>query len=302
MTAIATTVATNEHWTTKHDALLSSWRKQALLNLGICSASSLFYRRTNAWLTYPAIVLSGVTSVSVFGVDNTFEGKLVLAVLALTTGVLASINKQVHAAEKAQDFHLRSKDFYKIIRDIEYVLSLEFQDRPALTETMIRLRNAMDRVMDMVLDPPASVIKRYELYGVDQDSSLRAQVSSVSQSRHPRQSPGWRKSPAGRLPRTVGHASLCDLHSAIADEHMQQQTTQRQNDDYVSIRYPDKTATEVIPIPEDETIDPSILQFIHVDNHETDNRIRTSANISQHRQIAYVPVSNKPTLASDERV
>lgn len=150
------------HWHESHDNLLKAWRKQASINLWLQIASNYYYGRLNDFLSYPAIIIAAVTSIGVFGIDNTLLGKYITSILALMTGTLTAVNKHLQAAEKAKEFMLCAKDYYMFIREIDYILATVKDERPNIIETMNRIRATYDRIVDMQLDPPIHIIKRYE--------------------------------------------------------------------------------------------------------------------------------------------
>jgi hypothetical protein len=148
-------------WTSHHDELLHSWHKQASINFWLQMASNYYYGLLNAWLAYPSIILSTATSIGVFGM-NGMTGKYITAVMALMSAILIGILRQAQAAEKAKEFILRAKDFYILIREIDYLLATEYDDRETAKEIMSRLRRTFDRIVDMSLDPPIHIIRSYE--------------------------------------------------------------------------------------------------------------------------------------------
>jgi hypothetical protein len=82
--------------------------------------------------------------------------------MSMLSAFLVGMNRHARAAEKAQEYMLRSRDFYSLVRDIDVLLSTPIDERGPYLETMSRLRNEFDRVQDMSLDPPLHIIQLYE--------------------------------------------------------------------------------------------------------------------------------------------
>lgn len=150
-------------WKPEHDRLLTTWRQQAAVNLWLQVGSSYYYRTLADWLAYPSIILSTITSISVFAtLQNSKVGPYVTSVMALVSGILVGINKHAKAAEKAESCTICSKEYYSLIREIDFILSTPTFERGSEKETLANIRTIFDKVVDMSLDPPLHIIRRYE--------------------------------------------------------------------------------------------------------------------------------------------
>lgn len=148
-------------WKESMETILKSWRREASVNLWLQLASYYYYSSIADFLTYPSIVLSAGTSIGVFGLQDTLAGKYVASVLVLSAGVLTSLLKHSRASEKSQTFMLCSKDYYMLIRDIDYILTTEPADRASPTDVLQKVKITYDRIVDMQLDPPLHIIRKY---------------------------------------------------------------------------------------------------------------------------------------------
>lgn len=149
-------------WLPHHDEILRSWKKQAAINLWLALASKYRYDIINNWLTYPCIIISALTSIGIIGMDNIMWGKYAMSGLTLFSAILSAINKHYGAAEKSQEFYMRSKDYYSFIRELDYLLNLDVRERPMVYECLTRLRAAFDRIVDLQMEPPLEIIREYE--------------------------------------------------------------------------------------------------------------------------------------------
>ena len=153
---------TSIEWMEYHDDILRNWKKQAAINLWLALASKYRFDIINNWLTYPCIVISASTSIGILGLDKFEGGKYALSSVVLFSAILTAISKHFGAAEKSQEFYMRSKDYFAFIRELDYILSLHFNERNNVIETLTRLKAQFDRIMDQQLDPPLDVIRQYE--------------------------------------------------------------------------------------------------------------------------------------------
>lgn len=150
-------------WKPEHDDLLSSWRHQAAVNLWLQVGSSYYYRKMADCLAYPSIILSTITSISVFAtLQDTRIGPYLTSAMALISGILVGINKHIKAAEKAESFSICSKEYYALIREIDFILSTPTFERAAKKETLANIQATFDKVVEMSLDPPLHIIRQYE--------------------------------------------------------------------------------------------------------------------------------------------
>lgn len=151
-------------WKEEYDKILISWRKLSAINMWLSLASKSMYERINNWLAYPSIILSIFMSIGIIGIDtcNTPLGTYIIASVNLVAAILTTINKHMGAAEKSHEFYVRSKEYYAIIREIDYILSLNKNDRPEAYEVIVRLRADLEKIIDSQLDFPVRIIREYE--------------------------------------------------------------------------------------------------------------------------------------------
>jgi hypothetical protein len=149
-------------WGTSHEDLLKNWRKQCTVSLWLSFASKYYFEKINNWLSYPSIVLSTISSVGIVGWDCDHVGMYVMSAAMLLAGILTTINKHLMAAEKSHEFYLRGKDYYALIRSIDYYLALDRDDRPSSDEVVLTLRTNLDKITDQQIDFPLYIIREYE--------------------------------------------------------------------------------------------------------------------------------------------
>lgn len=82
-----------------------------------------FYENVNNMLTYPIIVISSVSSATLFSTNN-IAIKYVIGGLSLVTGILTSISRQMRPAELYQQYAITTLRYQALVRRIETYLSL----------------------------------------------------------------------------------------------------------------------------------------------------------------------------------
>ena len=149
-------------WTDAHDRLLTTWRKQASISLWLQLASNYYYARLNDYLSYPVMVFSTATSIGVFGLNDSLTGKFTISIISLISGMITAVNKHCRAPEKSQEYALRAKDYYTFIRELDFLLATDKEERSDLGETIERIKNTYNRIVDMQLEPPIHILREYE--------------------------------------------------------------------------------------------------------------------------------------------
>lgn len=153
-------------WKPEYESIMVSWRKLAAINMWLAMASKYLYEQINNWLTYPSIIISVFMSIGIISINNCSDKisheTYILASLNLVSAILTTLNKHLSAAEKSHEFYVRSKEYYAIIREIDYVLSLNVKDRPDAYETIVRMRANLEKVVDSQMDFPLRIIRKYE--------------------------------------------------------------------------------------------------------------------------------------------
>lgn len=174
-------------WKQEYEAILMSWRKLSAINMWLSLASKHMFEKINNWLTYPSIIISVFMSIGIIGLNNCSDGATVetyvLASLTLIAAILTTINKHLGAAEKSHEFYVRSKEYYALIREIDYILALNIHDRPEVFETIVRMRADLEKIIDNQMDFPLHIIQKYETKYKSLESSLFVDLESEKKRR-----------------------------------------------------------------------------------------------------------------------
>lgn len=167
-----------QEWEAAHDELLRTWRRQASINLWLQSASAYYYERLNNLVTYPAILVSAVTSVGMFASENEIM-RYVLAGLSMFSACITALSRQMRAAEKAQEYTIKARELGKFVRYLNFLLTLEMKQRPSVQEAITTLRIDFDRINDTQLEPPLNIVRLYERNHKSLESTLYEELEEL---------------------------------------------------------------------------------------------------------------------------
>lgn len=159
------TIKDNIVWTTEHENILKEWKIRCFINLWLQENSSYFYSSLNNFLTYPIIVLSTITATLLFASDSIFL-KYTVGTLNLLIGILMSLSLQIRPDEMLHQYQIIVQKYYTLLREIDTCLSLtkDMRQNPALMLEKVGVE--MDTLMDIQLDPPFRIVRKFEnLYG-----------------------------------------------------------------------------------------------------------------------------------------
>lgn len=165
----------HQKWSSKHEEILKEWKAKCFVNFWLQDASSYYFAKMYNWLSYPVIIISSVSSAALFA-NETLYMKYAVGVLALISGILTAIARQMKPGETHQQHVLTTRRYHNLIRHIDTCLSLTQSMRPHPTIFIEKIGVEIDNLMDGQLDPPSNIIKDFEqeygpidrmLYGED---------------------------------------------------------------------------------------------------------------------------------------
>lgn len=152
----------SEDRTEKLDDLLTRWRSRLFVNMWLQEKSMQFYANVNNALTYPIIVISSVSSATLFSTDNSAI-KYVIGGLTLVTGILTSISRQMRPAELYQQYAISTLRYQALVRRIETYLSLPVVMREEDPLTFMRkFELEMTALMENQVSPPPYVKSMFQ--------------------------------------------------------------------------------------------------------------------------------------------
>lgn len=163
-----------EQWREADEDMLRKWKSQCFVHMWLQSGSCYLYRLTYNILSFPIIILSTVTSGTLFA-SNTFEGtsiKYVAASGALVSAVLAALIRQLEPVEKAERYSIATSRYHNIIRDLDACLAMREALREPAKAFIDRVRTEMNAISTIELTPSIVVVSAFRRRFGDVESAL----------------------------------------------------------------------------------------------------------------------------------
>lgn len=163
-------------WNEQYDTLMKNWRKQCAINMWLQMASHYYYRRIHQFLTYPSIIFSAVASVGIFSMSDCKETsqieRYIMGSFSLLAALLTSINNHIQSLEKANEHKHCAYNFLKLVREMDYILTLRYEDRPPPGEVIADYRAHIEHIVDVQENPPLKVVQEYNKTHKSVENSL----------------------------------------------------------------------------------------------------------------------------------
>jgi hypothetical protein len=141
-------------WTTDVETILLKWKSQAFVHMWKHERSMAMYNTLNSVLTYPAIILSMLSSaIAALSAGSTEFAKWVTAGSSFSTTVLLAVAKQIKPGEVAQKHRMIASQYAAVLRTFD-IMMLERGARPEADQFMNKIRRDLDHLISMRQDPP----------------------------------------------------------------------------------------------------------------------------------------------------
>ncbi len=163
-----------EHWRDSDVEMLRKWKSQCFVHMWLQSGSCYLYRLVYNILSFPIIILSTVTSGTLFA-SNTFEGtkiKYVAASGALVSAVLAALIRQLEPVEKAEQYSMTTSRYHNIIRDLDSCLAMRDDLRDPAKTFIDRVRTEMNAISTIEPTPSIFVVAAFRRRFGDVETAL----------------------------------------------------------------------------------------------------------------------------------
>ena len=172
-------ITDHTEWTREHEEILKEWKAKAFAYLWLQNNSCYHYLRIQNWLAYTVIVLSSVSSATMFSVTPNTDGssnvigvipiyviQYIIGSLSLLSAILTGVIRQLKPGEMYQQHASTAKKYHNLIRSIDACLSLTRILRPNPALFIERAGAELDTLANTQLEPPLFVIRRFEsVYG-----------------------------------------------------------------------------------------------------------------------------------------
>jgi hypothetical protein len=170
----------SDSWQPQHDKILVLWKSKAFVNLWLQNRSTYYYLYVYNFLSYLIIIISSVSSATLFSDPNLFGGKrcinYIVGSLSIFSAICISILRQMKPAELHNIHAITTKKYHNIIRTIDACLSLPVRIRPPSIAFIEKIGRELENIESSQNEAPRHIIRRFEkaygpidrlLYGED---------------------------------------------------------------------------------------------------------------------------------------
>lgn len=142
--------------------MLSDWKAKLFVQMWLQERSMYFYQDLNNLITYPIIIISSISSATLFSTSNETV-KYVIGALTLGTGVLTAISRQMRPAELYQQHSIATLRYQALIRNITTYLSLPPAMRTMDAQSfMNKIETEIASLMENQVNPPPYIVSKFE--------------------------------------------------------------------------------------------------------------------------------------------
>lgn len=149
-------------WLESHEHILREWKAKCFVNLWLHTTSSYYYAKIHDLLTFPIIILSSVSSATLFTGITDDTVKYVISIITIFAGVLTVVTRQMRPGELYQEYSNLAKRYKSLIRMIDTCLELPMELRIPADVFIERIKNEINTLSSSQLFPPLYVLKSFE--------------------------------------------------------------------------------------------------------------------------------------------
>lgn len=153
--------AKDSEWSEEHVTVLSHWKSQAFVHMYLQDKSSYYFRMIYNSMTFPIILLSAVSSVTLFSSENE-SVKIYVAVVSIISACLTALLRQVRPAETAAQHAEAAHRYQALIHRMESCMNIVPSMRPNLRMFFARVRTELESLLSHQTDPPRFVLSNFE--------------------------------------------------------------------------------------------------------------------------------------------
>lgn len=148
-------------WSDAHERILQDWKITAFIDMWLQSKSADYYRSMENMITFPVVLLSSASSVTLFS-SKYFWTKFIVSIANVLVGVLTAFSRQMKCNELYQEHSNTCGRYQALIRAIDTCLDLPRHMRPNPDVLIEKLGCEIDSLSATHLTPPYYVIKVFE--------------------------------------------------------------------------------------------------------------------------------------------
>ena len=191
--------ASPEQWSEEHMRVLTRWKSQAFVHMYLQEKSNYYFRMIYNSLTFPVILLSSISSATLF-TSHSDAVKVFVASVSIVCACLAALQRQVRPAEHAAHHGNTAHRYQTLIHRIESCMKMVPNMRPDVRKFVDKVRSELEMLLGTQNEPPRLVISSFEkrygriegiLYG-DEIADMIAQSLRGYLHAHGARAPEWR--------------------------------------------------------------------------------------------------------------
>ena len=160
-----------KQWNKQHEELLEKWCIKLYAQMWLQQKSMYYFNRLNNILTYPTIIISSVSSATLFSTNNNVI-KYVVGGLTLATAIITGLTRHIKPAEKTQQHATALLQYQEMIHTITTCLNLPFNMREEPQLFIRDIETKMKTWNEKQAMPPPHVITWFEKRYGDIDKIL----------------------------------------------------------------------------------------------------------------------------------
>jgi hypothetical protein len=185
--SIASSIDYMKQWTEQHEKLLNNWRMKLYAQMWLQHKSMYYFNSVNNWLTYPTIIISSLSSATLFS-TNSAAAKYTIGALSLATAIITGLTRHIKPAERTQQHATALLQYQEMIHTITTCLNLpmDMREEPQLfirdIETKMKTWNEKQAM------PPPHIVALFERqYGeIDKILYDRQMLEIIQEMNRPR--------------------------------------------------------------------------------------------------------------------
>ena len=148
--------------TQKQHELIEIWTEKASALRWLHDSSYRHYKSLNNKFSYVSIVLSTITGIGGFGVaGSTSYIPYILASMNIVTGLIASFQKFVRAAEKGEAHANVSRQYASFVRNVTMEMNMGMNETEFM-EFVKFFKNDYERLCSISPDVPKKILKKFK--------------------------------------------------------------------------------------------------------------------------------------------
>lgn len=151
----------HEGWLDAHESILQGWKVSAFIDMWLQNKSADYYRTVENLVTFPVIILSSASSISLFAARYDWT-KYLVSGANIIVGLLTAMGRQLQCNEKCQEHSSMAGKYQSLIRAIDTCLDLPKHMRPNPNVLIEKLGSEIDGLSSSHLTPPYFVVKSFE--------------------------------------------------------------------------------------------------------------------------------------------